>query len=107
LAVGDPAALVPIAVEAGLDEGEVRAVLAGDAYAEAVREDERRASGFGIRGVPFVVVDEHYGVSGAQPPDAFRDVLEQAWAASRPLTLVTGSDQAGACEGDTCAIPAH
>jgi predicted DsbA family dithiol-disulfide isomerase len=107
LAVGDSDALVPIAVEAGLDEHEVRDVLAGDAYAEAVRDDERRAAGFGIRGVPFVVVDEHYGVSGAQPPDAFLKVLEQAWTASRPLTMVGGSAEAGACEGDTCAVPAQ
>ena len=107
LAIGDADALVPIAVEVGLDADEVRAVLAGDAYAEAARADEQRAVGFGIRGVPFVVVDERYGVSGAQPAEAFLDVLNQAWAASRPLTMVGGSAGADACEGDACAVPAR
>jgi predicted DsbA family dithiol-disulfide isomerase len=105
LAVGEPEALIPIAVEVGLNENEARAVLAGDAYAEAARADEQRAAAFGIRGVPFVVIDEKYGVSGAQPAAAFLDVLNQAWAASRPLTMVGGTAGADACEGDSCAVP--
>src|ERR1019366_5512117 len=60
LAVGDKDALVPIAVEVGLNEDEVRAVLTGDAYAGAARADEQRAAAFGIRGVPFVIIDEKY-----------------------------------------------
>jgi predicted DsbA family dithiol-disulfide isomerase len=107
LAVGDPDALVQIAAEAGIDEAEARAVLAGDEYADAVRADGRRAAAFGIRGVPFVVVDEQYGVSGAQAPDAFLEVLEQGWAASRPLTMRGDAAGAGSCDGDTCAVPAR
>ena len=105
LAIGDAAVLVEVAVEAGLDAAEVRDVLASDAYAAAVRADEQRARALGIRGVPFVVVAEQYGVSGAQSPDVFLDALEQAWAASRPLTVVGGVE--GACDGDSCAVPAR
>ena len=53
-----------------------------------VRADERRAAAFGISGVPFYVIDEQYGVSGAQDPAVFLGALEQAWAESHPLTLV-------------------
>jgi len=81
LAIGDAETLARIAAEAGMDAHEARGVLAGDQYAEAVRADEQRAAGFGIRGVPFVVIDEAYGVSGAQPAEVFLDTLERAWAA--------------------------
>lgn len=78
--ISDPGALVQLAAEIGLDKDEARAALAGDAYAEAVRADERRAAGFGIHGVPFVAIDETYGVSGAQAADVFLATMEKAWA---------------------------
>ncbi|HEV8192316.1 MAG TPA: DsbA family oxidoreductase [Ktedonobacterales bacterium] len=103
--VGDGEALVSALAEVGIDADEARAVLAGDEYAADVLADEQRAAAFGIHGVPFVAIDERYGVSGAQPVEVFLHVLETAWAASQPLTLV-GSDMAeeDACEGDSCAI---
>ncbi|HEX6543506.1 MAG TPA: DsbA family oxidoreductase [Ktedonobacterales bacterium] len=104
--VGDTDTLVRLAAEAGLDAEEARAALESDAYADAVRGDERRARMLGITGVPFFVVDEHYGVSGAQPAELLLQVLEQAWAESHPLLQVTGTSQdADACEGDSCALP--
>jgi predicted DsbA family dithiol-disulfide isomerase len=80
-AIGDPETLARLAAEAGLDPGEVRSVLAGDAYAEQVREDEALARGFGITGVPFFVLDRRLGVSGAQSSDLLLEALRQAWAA--------------------------
>jgi predicted DsbA family dithiol-disulfide isomerase len=55
-------------------------VLAGDAYADAFAADVRQARAYGATGVPFFVIDEKYGVSGAQPSELFSQVLEQAWA---------------------------
>ncbi len=80
---------VRLATEAGLDGDEARAVLEGDAYTDAVRADERRAQMLGIHGVPFFVVDERYGVSGAQPTELLLQVLEEAWAESHRLLKVT------------------
>ncbi|MEU5976695.1 DsbA family oxidoreductase [Streptomyces sp. NPDC047315] len=78
--VFDHEALVALAVEAGLDGEQARAVLAdGDAYAADVRADEREAVELGAKGVPFFVVDRRYGLSGAQPPELFTEVLEKAW----------------------------
>ncbi len=111
--IGDHETLARIAAEAGLDAEEARAALASDAYADDVRADEARAAEFGITGVPFVAIDERYGVSGAQPTEVFLTALQTAWAANHPLTMVSttpanaseGSDDAsGSCEGDTCAI---
>lgn len=48
--------------------------------AETVRTQEQDARRLGITGVPFFVFDRKYGVSGAQPPEVFLEVLEKAAA---------------------------
>jgi predicted DsbA family dithiol-disulfide isomerase len=78
--VSDPATLVRLVAEVGVPEEEARAVLEGDGYADAVREDERLGAQLGIRGVPFFVFGRRYGVSGAQPVDVLLGALERAWA---------------------------
>lgn len=106
LPIGESDTLVQVAADAGLDAEEARATLAGDAYSAEVRADETRAAEFGIRGVPFVVIDERYGVSGAQSSETFLAALQTAWEASRPLTMVSagaaGDDAVGVCEDDSC-----
>ena len=102
-AMGDSETLIRLAAEGGIDADEARAVLDGDAYADDVRADERRARMLGITGVPFFVFDERYGVSGAQPSDLLLDVLERAWSDSHPLLMASADgDEAGACDGTTC-----
>jgi predicted DsbA family dithiol-disulfide isomerase len=107
-AVGDHEVLVKLAAEAGLDADEVREVLATDRFAGAVRADESQALAYGITGVPFFVLDERLGVSGAQPPDVLLQALREALPAARPLAMVRATeDDAGsarACDGDSCAI---
>jgi predicted DsbA family dithiol-disulfide isomerase len=105
LPISDHDTLAMIGAELGLAGDEVRAMLEGDAYADEVRADERRAAAFGIRGVPFFVIDEQYGVSGAQASAVFLDTLEQAWVAAHPLTLVSAPSQAdGSCDDGSCAV---
>jgi predicted DsbA family dithiol-disulfide isomerase len=89
--IGDLEALQRLAVAAGLDEVEVKEVLAGDGYAEAVRADQAQARAYGISGVPFFVLDRAVGVSGAQPADVLLHAMEQAWARTAPLDLIAGS----------------
>ncbi|MGV9508583.1 DsbA family oxidoreductase [Streptomyces tendae] len=103
----DDARLVELAVGAGLDAEEVRAVLADpDAYADAVRADEREAAQLGATGVPFFVLDRAYGVSGAQPAEVFTRALTQAWGERTPLKPVDGGD-AEVCGPDGCAVPGN
>jgi predicted DsbA family dithiol-disulfide isomerase len=78
--MSDHDTLVRLAAEVGLDEQEVRELLAGDRYADEVRADERTAGELGIGAVPTFVVDRKLGASGAQPPDALLDLLRQGWA---------------------------
>jgi predicted DsbA family dithiol-disulfide isomerase len=103
-AVGDRDTLLRLAAEAGLDADEVRAVLDEGRYVGAVRADEAEAQALGIRGVPFFVVDRKYGVSGAQPADVLRQVLDKAWAERAPLIPVVGGGDATVCGPDGCAV---
>lgn len=98
--------LQQLAVEAGLDEVDAKEVLATDAYASAVRADEALATSYGVRGVPFFVVDQRYGVSGAQPAEVLLEVLQTAWAEASPLTMVAGptDDVGDTCEDGNCAV---
>ncbi|HEX6510273.1 MAG TPA: DsbA family oxidoreductase [Chloroflexota bacterium] len=95
LPVGDVDTLVDLAADVGLDPIEARAVLQSDRYAVDVQADMELAAALGIRGVPFFVVDETYGVSGAQPAETFLEILNRAWADTHPLPAVAGADSEG------------
>ena len=83
-AISDRDTLVELAQRAGLEADEARAMLESDRFTAEVREDERLAAGFGISGVPFFVLDRHYGISGAQSVDVMLETLQQAAAESQP-----------------------
>ena len=104
LSVSDHDELTAVVVAAGLDEAEVRDVLAGDRYAADVRGDEQQARALGISGVPFAVVDGRFGISGAQPSEHVTRVLEHAWAERSPVTVLAGGAADQVCEGDSCAL---
>jgi predicted DsbA family dithiol-disulfide isomerase len=100
--LGDREALVRLAGEAGLDANEARAVLAGDAYSDAVIADEREARELGIRGVPFFFLAGKYGVSGAQPAELLATALTQAWDELAPAASAAAADGA-VCGPEGCA----
>ena len=76
-AIGEHEVLLELALDVGLETDAVKGVLAGDAFANAVRADEERAHRLGANGVPFFVFDGRYAVSGAQPTELFVEVLEK------------------------------
>jgi predicted DsbA family dithiol-disulfide isomerase len=76
--VGLIADLADLAQEIGLDRDAVVDALTSSQYLSAVKADVAQAETYGISGVPFYVIDGKYGVSGAQDPDTFKNVLEQA-----------------------------
>lgn len=78
----DDEALLTLVAEAGLDREQAANVLSSEAFADEVREHQATAASFGANGVPFFVFDRKYGISGAQPLEAFTQTLQSAWAAS-------------------------
>jgi predicted DsbA family dithiol-disulfide isomerase len=71
----DHAVLVAAAEKAGLDGAAARAVLESGRYAQEVRDAERLWQSRGITGVPAVIVNDRYLISGGQPPEAFEQAL--------------------------------
>ncbi len=101
--IADREALLKMGIEIGLAKEEVTHVLETDAFAENVRSDEATAQRLGIRGVPFFVVDQQYGVSGAQMPETFLEALQHAWTEKEKITLtksITADGSGDACEVD-------
>jgi predicted DsbA family dithiol-disulfide isomerase len=74
---GSHEVLQRVATSVGLDPAEVSAILASDAHADAVREQERYFTEAGIRSVPAVIINDAYLVSGGQPVEVFEQALRQ------------------------------
>lgn len=77
--LSDTDTIVRLAEEVGLDGAEVRSIVENKANAEKVEQDISQARAIGVQGVPFFVIDNKYAVSGAQPVEAFSQVLNQVW----------------------------
>ena len=75
--VGRDEDLADLAAEIGLDRSDVLRSLREEEFLADVRADQRQAMAYGIRGVPFFVLDGKYGLSGAQPPETFAEALAQ------------------------------
>lgn len=75
--MSSPATLAALGQEVGLDPDAVRTALEDDALGEAVDQDITRARMLGISGVPFFLLQQKYGVSGAQSAEAFANVFGQ------------------------------
>jgi predicted DsbA family dithiol-disulfide isomerase len=73
--IGDPEVLVAIADGIGLDREAARAALGDVALNTAVENLEAEAGRLGVAGVPFFIVNEAWAVSGAQPPETWREIL--------------------------------
>jgi predicted DsbA family dithiol-disulfide isomerase len=67
--------LIAIASKAGMEESQVRQLLTSDEGLADVIALEQRNQQRGIRGVPFYVVNNQYGISGAQPTEYFVEAL--------------------------------
>jgi len=100
--VADHAVLRDVAVTAGLDAARVDEVLGSREFEADVHADIAQAQAYGATGVPFFVIDQKYGVSGAQPTEAFTQVLERAWSESHPVIQMVGGGEE--CGPDGCAI---
>ena len=74
----DHRVLVAVAESAGLKAGAARDVLTSGRYTDEVREAEENWHRAGISGVPAVVVNDRYLITGAQPPDAFEKAIRKA-----------------------------
>lgn len=74
---GAPDVLVELATAVGLDPVRARSIAESHEFEAEVRARERYWLERGVNGVPFVVVNDQYAISGAQPPEAFEQALRE------------------------------
>ena len=79
--LADPLELVNIAATVGIDRAEVMQALADPNTLQKVEGDLAQARAMGIRGVPLMVLDKQYRISGAQPLPVVLDTLKKAMLA--------------------------
>jgi predicted DsbA family dithiol-disulfide isomerase len=112
----DHESLVALSAEAGLDPDEIRAVLTEGRYTQAVAADGQEAHALGATGVPFFVIDNRYGISGAQPTPVFAEVLARVWAEAengaetegrtdKPDAAPAEASENADCDDESCAVP--
>jgi predicted DsbA family dithiol-disulfide isomerase len=79
--IGDRDALARMAAEAGMEESRARALIAEGSPAAAaaralvLKTEAATKRRFRVSGVPFFVIDNKVGVSGAQDPEAFLEIF--------------------------------
>ena len=106
--LADHATLLRLAVDAGLDAEATEVVLAGVDFAAEVRADQERGRTFGVSGVPFFIIDEAHGISGAQPVEFFLQALRQLGPQRPTVTMMnSGVDDAAVCDDDGCEVPSN
>ena len=89
LDIGAPEVLERLAMESGLEADGVRAALTGADSLDAVTHLEQEGYRMGIQGVPFFILLRKYQVSGAQPPEFWRDTLLRIAAESTSAPSVS------------------
>jgi protein disulfide-isomerase len=75
--VGNIDTLTGLANDVGLDKTKTKEFLANNHFSEKVNRDMQKAREMGIQGVPFFLINKKYGLSGAQPMEAFKEALQK------------------------------
>lgn len=78
--IGDPAVLLDVAKEAGMDPEIVDRLLSGDADEARILEEEAVGRNMGVTGVPCFIIDKKYALVGAQDTDMLLRAIDQAMA---------------------------
>jgi len=74
--IGDHAVLTEIAKGTGLDADATARLLDGDSDVETMRDRDAHSRKMGVNSVPTFIVANQYAVPGAQPPELWKQVIE-------------------------------
>ncbi len=94
LHLNDTKVLIKVMSEYGWDAEKTTQILADDNIAYAVKQEIAHYQQRGVTGVPFFIINDKYGISGAQPPSVFLD----AFASVAPTENIV---QGESCEPDS------
>ncbi|MFD2443262.1 DsbA family oxidoreductase [Bacillus sp. CGMCC 1.16607] len=108
--LGDQETLLDLAESVGLDRNDAVTILQDkNAFANDVRIDEGLAQAYGVRGVPYFIINQKYAISGAQPTETFLRALLQVWQeeSTTPVLQDLSSESVddASCMDGSCAVP--
>ncbi|HZX73492.1 MAG TPA: DsbA family oxidoreductase [Cyclobacteriaceae bacterium] len=69
--------LIAVAVKVGLDKNKIAALLDSENGIEEIETEEYLYQQRGVRGVPYFIINNKYGISGAQAADTFKQAFRQ------------------------------
>ena len=67
-----------VASDSGLDSETINGVFHDNLFEKFLQEDIIMSKKYNITGVPFYVIDDSIGISGAQPPEVIVDAINQS-----------------------------
>jgi predicted DsbA family dithiol-disulfide isomerase len=74
--IGDQAVLAEIAQAAGMEADVAARLLEGDSDVQAIRDRDAHSREMGVSSVPTFIVANQHAVPGAQPPELWKQVIE-------------------------------
>lgn len=99
--IDDDEVLEELGTALGLDKNEIKQTLASNKFADDVKQDINQAQQLGITGVPFFVMNNKYGVSGAQAVPVFLQTLEKSYS---EWEVTNNQPKLNMIEGDSCEL---
>lgn len=91
--------LIELGVSVGLKAEDIKQTLDSNDFADAVKHDIAEAQYLGIQGVPFFVMNNKYGISGAQAVPVFAETLEKSFG---DWQLENTKPKLTVIEGESC-----
>lgn len=76
--IGNSAVLIKAGSDAGMDASILETLLPTDAEVEGVNGEIETSRKIGVTGVPFYILNQKYGVSGAQMPEILIEAITNA-----------------------------
>jgi predicted DsbA family dithiol-disulfide isomerase len=104
-AIGQAEVLLTLIDQVGLSADEAKEIIAGEQFTNEVQQDIYIAQQLGVRGVPFFVIDNKYGISGAQAKEVFEQTIEKAAQEAglrKPLNMQGGNGPT--CTDESCDL---
>ncbi|KAJ2484070.1 hypothetical protein EV174_002731 [Coemansia sp. RSA 2320] len=86
--IGEANVLLDAAQDAGLDRERTRAYLDSDDGIDAVKQKIKHVQRLGITGVPFYIINDRYGISGAESPETFLEAFGKVFKSNNDVVKV-------------------
>ncbi|KAJ2457302.1 hypothetical protein GGF42_002762 [Coemansia sp. RSA 2424] len=81
--IGDTDVLLDAAQDAGLDREKTKAYLDSDDGIDGIKQKIKHGQRLGITGVPFYIINDRYGISGAETPEVFLEAFEKVFKCAK------------------------